>query len=172
MGQEPQIALCTPLLVGLDGVQKMSKSLGNYVGITESPDSIFGKLMSISDSMMPTYFELATEVPMDEVESLLAQADTGRANPKDIKRRLAREIVSTYHGADAASTADAEFDRVHARHERPQEIPEIELPADSVRNGTVWVCRLLVAAGLAKGTGEARRLIEQGGVKINGQRVT
>jgi tyrosyl-tRNA synthetase len=171
-GQDPQVALFMPILVGLDGVQKMSKSLGNYVGVTEPPDAMFGKLMSITDAMMPSYFELATEVPMDEVNALLADMRDGHANPKDVKRRLAREIVTIYHGAEAAAEADAEFERVHARREAPTEIPEQALPTDAVRDGKVWVCKLLVALALAKGTGDARRLIQQGGVQVAGAKVT
>jgi len=172
MGQEPQVALFMPLLVGLDGVKKMSKSLGNYVGIAEPPDVMFGKLMSIADDLMPTYFDLATEVPPEEVSALLDDMKAGRVNPKDVKRRLAREIVRIYHNTEAAEAADTEFERVHARHELPEEIPEVVLPADAVRNGGVWVCRLLVSIGLSKGTGDARRLVEQGGVRIDGERVT
>ncbi len=169
-GQDPQVALFTPLLVGLDGEKKMSKSLGNYVGISEPPDDMYGKLMSISDELMPAYFELCTQVPMDEVERLIEDARAGRENPKNVKRRLAREVVEIYHGPMAALAADAEFDRVHARHERPAEIPEFTLQPDLLKDGRVWICRLLVAAGLAKGTGDARRLIEQGGVQLNGEK--
>lgn len=172
MGQDPQVALFMPLLVGLDGVKKMSKSLGNYVGITEPPDSMFGKLMSISDEMMETYFHLTTDVPVEEYQSLLEQARNGQINPKDVKRRLAREVVTIYHGAEAASAADAEFERVHARHQIPSDLPEYQITPDALRNGSLWVCRLLVLSGLAKGTGEARRLIEQGGVQLNGSRIS
>jgi tyrosyl-tRNA synthetase len=172
VGQDPQVGFFMPLLVGLDGVKKMSKSLGNYVGITESPDAMFGKLMSISDDMMRDYFELCTDVPIGEVDALLADAWAGRVNPKDAKRRLAREVVGIYHSPAAADAADAEFERVHAQREVPEEMPECALPAEAIRNGVVWICRLLVAAGLAKGTGEARRLIEQGGVKLRGGRVS
>jgi tyrosyl-tRNA synthetase len=171
-GQDPQVALFMPILVGLDGVQKMSKSLGNYVGITEAPDAMFGKIMSITDDMMYTYFELCTDVPMDEVKLLLADANQGRANPKDVKRRLAREIVTIYHDDEAAQAADAEFERVHARRQAPTEIPERALPADAVRDGKVWVCKLLVALDLAKGTSDARRLVQQGGVQVGGAKVT
>jgi len=170
-GQEPQVAVYMPLLVGLDGVQKMSKSLRNYVGITEPPDDMYGKLMSIADDMMPTYFELTTDVPMAEVRLLLDSVGTGATNPKDAKRRLAREVVGIYHGPAAAEAADAEFERVHARHELPSEMPEITLPRDAVRDGQVWICRLLTSAGLAKGNGEARRLIEQGGVHVGEERI-
>ncbi len=169
-GQEPQVAVFMPLLVGLDGVQKMSKSLGNYVGITEPPYSMFGKLMSITDEMMGTYFELTTDVPLDEVRSLLESVAAGSVNPKDVKRRLAREVVTIYHGAAAAQAADAEFERVHARHQVPDTMPEVEIPADAARDGRIWICRLVALAGLAKGTGEARRLIEQGAVWLDDER--
>lgn len=172
MGQDPQIGFFMPLLVGLDGVKKMSKSLGNYVGISEAPDAMFGKLMSIRDDMMASYFELCTDVPLDEVAALLDAAQSGRTNPKDVKRRLAREVVTIYHGADAALAADAEFERVHARHETPVEIPEYAIDANIVKDGRVWICRLLVAAGLARSTGEARRLVEQNGVQLDGAKIT
>jgi tyrosyl-tRNA synthetase len=168
MGQAPQVALYMPLLVGLDGVKKMSKSLGNYVGITESPDEMFGKLMSISDDMMETYFELCTDVPLDEVRTLLDDSKSGKTNPKDVKRRLAREVVAIYHGAAPGEAADREFERVHARHELPDEMPEYVVVSDA---DPIWICRLIVDAGFAKGTGEARRLIEQGGVRLSGERV-
>jgi len=170
-GQDPQIGMFMPLLVGTDGTQKMSKSLGNYVGITEPPDAMYGKILSISDELMRSYFELATSVPMQEVEGLLAQAESGALNPKDIKRRLAREIVAIYHGDAAAAAADAEFERVHARGDIPSDMPEIPLPDHIVKDGRVWSCRLLVGIGLASGTGEARRLIQQGGVSIDGVRI-
>jgi tyrosyl-tRNA synthetase len=170
-GQDPQVALFMPLLVGLDGVKKMSKSLGNYVGIAESPDVMFGKLMSISDAMMRDYFVLCTDVPLEEVEALLTAAEAGTVNPKDVKRRLAREIIALYHGMPAAEAADAEWQRVHAAGELPSEMPEVVLSAEAAREGKVWVCKLLVAAGMAKGTGEARRLIEQGGVTLRGEKV-
>jgi tyrosyl-tRNA synthetase len=173
LGQEPQIAFYMPLLVGLDGVKKMSKSLGNYVGIAEPPSTMHGKLLSISDELMRAYFELCTDVPMDEVDALLAEAKEGRVNPKDVKRRLAREIVTLYHGSEAAAAADAEFERVHgSSHGLPEEMEEVTVSPDMLRNGTLWVCRLLVDAGFAKGTGEARRLVQQGGVKLNGEKVT
>lgn len=171
-GQEPQVAMFMPLLVGLDGVNKMSKSLGNYIGITESPDDMFGKVMSISDDLMQTYFELTTDVPLEEVSELLRKMETGSIHPKEVKKRLAREIVTIYHGADAARKAEEEFERVHARGEVPSDIPEVDLPDGAFRDGRIWVCRLLTVTGLAHGTGEARRLVQQGGVSINHARVT
>lgn len=172
VGQDQQIAFFMPLLVGLDGVKKMSKSLGNYVGIAESPDAMFGKLMSISDTMMRSYFVLCTDVPLDEVDTLLRDAESGAANPKNVKRRLAREIITIYHGREAAAQADGEWQRVHSGGELPTDIPEAVLTPDMAKDGRVWVCKLLVAAGMAKGTGEARRLIEQGGTLLNGEKVT
>lgn len=171
VGQEPQIALFMPLLVGLDGVKKMSKSLGNYVGIAESPDTMYGKLMSISDEAMQTYFVLCTDVPIEEIESLLADARTGKTNPKDVKRRLAQEIIAIYHGAAAAAAADAEWNRVHSSGEIPTDIPEVVLPGDVFKDNKVWVCKLLVAAGMCKSNGDARRLITQGGVTLNGEKL-
>jgi tyrosyl-tRNA synthetase len=170
-GQEPQVAMFMPLLVGLDGVNKMSKSLGNYVGITESPDAMYGKIMSISDDMMRSYFELATDVSMDEVDTLLEGMNKGSIHPKEVKKRLAREIVAIYHGADAAEHAEEEFERVHAQGDLPTELPEVRLPEEAFKDGRVWVCRLLAATGFAKGTGEARRLVQQGGVSINRTKV-
>lgn len=171
-GQDPQTALFTPLLVGLDGVQKMSKSLGNYVGISESPDTIYGKLMSIPDGAMRTFFELATEIPMQRVDEIIAKCERGEMNPKDAKRILAKAIVSIYHSSEDADKADDEFERVHSRKEHPDEIPEKSFSRLEMKNGKLWVCKLLTSVGLAKGTGEARRLIEQGGVKLDGRKVT
>ena len=172
LGQEPQIALFMPLLVGLDGVKKMSKSLGNYVGIAESADVMYGKLMSLSDDMMRTYFTLCTDVALPEIDELLAASESGASNPKDVKRRLAREIIAIYHDADAANAADAEWNRVHSAGQLPTDIAEITLTPDLIQDGTVWICKILTAANMAKGTGEARRLIEQGGVSLNGEKVT
>jgi tyrosyl-tRNA synthetase len=171
LGQDPQVALFMPLLVGLDGTKKMSKSLGNYVGIAEAPIDMFGKLMSISDPMMRDYFILSTEVPVAEVEELLSAAASGAVNPKDVKRRLAREIIAIYHGPSAAEEADSEWQRVHAAGELPTEIPEVALSSDLARNGRIWICKLLVAAGMAKGNGDARRLIEQGGVLLGEEKI-
>ena len=161
-----------PLLVGLDGVKKMSKSLGNYVGIAESADVMYGKLMSLSDDMMRTYFTLCTDVALPEIDELLAASESGAANPKDVKRRLAREIITLYHDADAANAADAEWNRIHSAGQLPTDIPEVALTPDLVQDGGVWICKILTATGMAKGTGEARRLIEQGGVSLNGEKVT
>ena len=171
VGQDPQIAFFMPLLVGLDGVKKMSKSLGNYVGIAEPPEAMFGKLMSISDQSMRTYFILCTEVPQDEIDAVLSDAESGRVNPKDVKRRLAREVIALYHGAAAADEADLEWNRVHSAGEVPAEMTEVRITSDLARDGKIWACKLLVAAGMAKSNGEARRLVGQGGVVVNGAKL-
>ena len=169
LGQEPQVVLLMPLLVGLDGVKKMSKSLGNYVGISEPPAEMFGKLMSLGDGLMPTYYELCTDVPLDEVAAL---TDAGRTHPREAKKRLAREIITLYHGLEAAQAADDEFERVHKQHEDPGDMPEVAVP-DGICDaaGHARVTALLVAAGLAPSSGEAKRLIAQGGVSIDGEKV-
>ncbi len=173
-GLEPQVVLTMPLLVGLDGVEKMSKSLDNYVGIAEPPTEMFGKLMSLSDAMMPTYFELCTDVPMDEVQVL---TDAALTHPREAKKRLAREIVTLYHSQAAAQAADDEFERVHGRGHAasavPDDIPEVILPLGIIgADGEVKIVPLLVAAGLADSNGEAKRLVQQGGVSVDGVKVS
>lgn len=171
MGQDQQVGLFMPILVGLDGIKKMSKSIGNYVGIRESPDSMFAKLMSISDVMMRDYFILCTDVPEEEITTLLKQAESGEVNPKDVKRRLAREIIAIYHDAQAGEQADKEWHRIHSAGEVPADMPEWTISSENVTEGKIWVCHLLVGTNMAKGTGEARRLITQGGVMLNGEKV-
>jgi len=174
-GQEPQIALTLPLLEGLDGVQKMSKSLGNYVGINEAPEDIFGKLMSISDTMMWRYFELLTRFPPAEIATLRA------GHPMDAKKRLARAITAQYHGDGAATEAEAHFARVHQHRDLPDEIETARLPADCGAipgralppSGAPWpLAVVLREAGLVSSTSEARRMIQQGAVEIDRRRVT
>lgn len=168
-GQEPQCILTMPLLVGLDGVDKMSKSKNNYVGISEAPNQMFGKLMSISDELMWQYFTLLSFKPMAEIEALKAECATGR-NPRDAKVMLAQEIVARFHGAGAAVSALEDFNN-RARGGVPDDIPELalSLPADG---GGLGVAALLRQAGLAPSASEANRLIEQGGVKIAGDVVS
>jgi len=171
-GQEPQIAMFMPLLVGLDGVQKMSKSLGNYVGITEPPNDMFGKVMSIPDNLMLQYFELCTDVPMAEVREVEARLASGKLHPMDVKKRLAREIVTIYHGAEAAQAAQAEFERVFSARELPSEIPYRIILTSDLQNGRIWAPRLLTVTGTAASNSEARRLIAGGAVSLDGQKVT
>lgn len=166
-GLEPQVCMMLPLLIGLDGKEKMSKSLGNYIGIHESPQQIYGKTLSIPDELIVSYFTLATDVPAAEIRELAEGMRSGRINPRDPKRRLARELVALYHSPEAAEQAEAEFDKVFARKEVPDEVPEYRVAAD----GEIALARLIVDAGGAKTSGEARRLIEGGGVQLGGEKV-
>jgi len=166
-GQEPQCVLTMPLLEGLDGRDKMSKSLGNYVGIAEAPQEMFGKLMSISDTLMWRYFELLSFQPMSAVEQWKREIEGG-ANPRDVKVRLGKEIVARFHGAAAAESAQAEFDQRFRHGVLPPNMPEVTVhsPAEGLA-----ITQLLKVAQLTASTSEAARAIEQGGVKIDGERV-
>ncbi|MCX7015931.1 MAG: tyrosine--tRNA ligase [Candidatus Sumerlaeota bacterium] len=168
-GQEPQVILTMPLLVGLDGKNKMSKSLGNQIGICEPPDQIFGKAMSITDEMMEEYYRLALGYPTAEARRLMEECRAGTAHPRDLKARLARELTARYHSEAAAREAEKRFNRVHRERERPEEMEELRLRLGS--DGKLWICEALVQAELSRSNGEARRLIRQGGLKIDGQRV-
>jgi tyrosyl-tRNA synthetase len=167
-GQEPQVVLTMPLLEGLDGVQKMSKSLDNYVGITEPPQDMFGKLMSISDDLMFRYFELLSSLELEEIKGLKDGIAGGRLHPKDVKIRLAQELVERFHGARAAEAAKADFEAQFSRGEVPDDIPEFKLSPDQK---TIYIPRVLKEAGLAGSTSDARRLIKQGAVSIDGKKV-
>jgi tyrosyl-tRNA synthetase len=171
LGQDPQVVVLTPLLPGLDGVQKMSKSLGNAIGITDPPNEMYGKVMSLPDKLMIPYFEYCTLVPLDEIRAIAARLSAGELHPRDVKRRLARAITERYHGDAAARNAEAEFERVFAARELPEEIPDVDFSRDRLRNGAIRLVRLLVELGLADSNGEARRLISQGGVSLNGERI-
>ncbi|MDP9348815.1 MAG: tyrosine--tRNA ligase [Gemmatimonadota bacterium] len=171
-GQEPQVCLLMPLLRGTDGTQKMSKSYDNYVGLAHPPEEQYGRTMSIPDELLEEWYRLASGLPGEALQDALAGA---RANPYRGKRALAARIVELYHGAEAARAASEHFDRVFRRHETPEEIPEVELsaadPALAASEGEVGVARLLVAAGLAPSNKEAVRLIEQGAVSLDGEKV-
>ena len=143
-GQEPQVVLTTPLLEGLDGVNKMSKSLGNYIGISESPDSIFGKIMSISDDLMFRYYELLSDLPMTEIHTLKDKIAAGLIHPKAAKVQLAKEMVARFHNQAAAEDAERNFEQVFARHEAPDEIEEVRIAATEAE---IWVPKLLFDAG-------------------------
>jgi tyrosyl-tRNA synthetase len=166
-GLPPQSILTVPLLVGTDGEQKMSKSYGNYIGISESPEDIFGKVMSIPDSLMVTYWSLLTGAGKREVEEMGRRLGAGEYHPAEAKRDLAQRLVMLYHSADAAADARRHFDRVFKEKDRPEVILEAGVPAELIQNGKVWVPRLLTALKLASSNGEARRLIEQGGVRLD-----
>ncbi|MBC7350525.1 MAG: tyrosine--tRNA ligase [Candidatus Aminicenantes bacterium] len=169
-GQEPQVILTMPLLEGLDGVEKMSKSLGNYVGINETPQEIFGKLMSISDELMYRYYELLTDVPSDQIESWKKQAREEKINPRDLKAKLARMIVADFWGEAEAQNASQEFDRVFKHKEIPEDVEEKILEVIKARP-QVELVEAMLSLGLVPSRGEAKRLIRQGGVYLDGQRV-
>ncbi|MDQ2936571.1 MAG: tyrosine--tRNA ligase [Acidobacteriota bacterium] len=165
--QEAQVAVITPLLEGTDGVQKMSKSLGNYIGISEPPSEIFGKVMSISDDLMWRYYELLTDLSLDEITSQRKAADNGERNPRDIKVELAKSIVADFHSKEDAVRAEEEFSRIFKNKQAPEDVVEQTLPS-----GPWKLPRFLVESGLAASMAEARRLIGQGGVSIDGERHT
>ena len=168
-GQPPQIVMTMPLLEGTDGVQKMSKSLDNYIGSYDDPADMFGKLMSISDAMMYRYYELATDVPVRAIETWRREVEAGRRHPMELKKGLAETIVADYHTADAAASARAAFERVFARGGLPEDIETREVAASAVR---VRLPKLLAELGLAASVAEAGRLIKSGAVTLNGDRVT
>ena len=167
-GLEPQIILTLPLLVGLDGVEKMSKSLGNYIGINEAPQEMFGKTMSIADNMIYKYYELGTDVPDSELEKIKNQLADPKTNPRNIKAQLGFEIVKIYHGETAAKNANEEFNRVFREKSVPTDIPEYHYNKDE---GKIWIIRLLTSNGLATSNGEARRLVKQGAVSFDGEKI-
>ena len=162
--QEPQVIVTTPLLEGLDGVQKMSKSLDNYIGIDEAPSEMFGKVMSISDDLMWKYYELLTDLSPSQISDLRSQIEKGE-NPRNIKVALAKLIIRDFHSAEAATAAEDDFNRRFVQKEIPDEIDE-----KSIAAGTYKLADLLAETGLAASKGEARRLIDQGGVKVNGEK--
>lgn len=170
-GQEPQIVMITPILVGLDGREKMSKTLGNYVGVCESASEMFGKLMSIPDGLMGNYFELLTDRSMDEIRLL---TDPLVTHPKQAKAALAKDIIAQYHSAAAAEAAEAEFDRIHSSGATglPDEMPEVPLSALKLDRNTSTTITVVVAIGFAVSNSAARRLIREGGVRINGRVIT
>ena len=168
LGVEPQVCLTLPLLEGTDGVQKMSKSYGNYVGLTDEPGDMFGKVMSVPDALMVKYYRLCTALPVDEIDALEKALVQGSTHPNEAKRRLAREIVALYHGGEAAQAAEEAFDRVFKRGELPESVPEVRVE----RTDPVHLPALLKAAGLAATTSEGRRLIDQGAVRVDGQALT
>jgi len=172
-GIEPQIVMLLPVLEGTDGVKRMSKSIGNYIGISEPPKEIYGKTMSIPDTMIARYFELAVALRGPELADVKSRLAEPGINPRDIKRELARALVALYYDEGQALAAEEEFDRIFAKKGLPDEVPEptIEVPASQDGTGGVWVVALITAAGLAGSNGEARRLIKQGGFRLDGEPV-
>jgi len=167
-GMEPQVILTMPLLVGLDGVEKMSKSYNNYIGISESPKEIFGKALSISDSLIYTYYELATDIHNSELNEIKSKLDDPEINPRDIKRYLAKTLVKMYHDQESADQAQEEFDRIFIKKEIPGDIPEYKFKGNKKEIGII---DLILEVKFSSSKSEARRLITQGGVSVNGERI-
>lgn len=168
---EPQVVMTWPLLVGTDGVDKMSKSLGNYVGITDPPTEMFGKLMSIPDNVMGMYYQLLLDWTPAQDTQMRSDIAAGRAHPRDLKAQLAERVVSIYHGAEAGRAARAEFDRVFAQGELPSDIPEVYVPAAELNEGRIWVVKLMAMADLVPSNGEGRRQVRQKAVRYDGSPV-
>lgn len=168
-GQRPQTVLTMPLLEGLDGIQKMSKSLGNYVGIEEPPKEMFGKLMSLADDLMWRYYELLSDKSLEEVARLKKEVDEGLLHPMEAKKNLAQEITERYHSATEAEAVREEFGRVFRDKKLPDQIPTVEI---SWNAGEVWIVKAMREADLVSSSSEGRRLIKQGAVQVNGTKVT
>lgn len=168
-GQSPQCVLTMPLLEGLDGVNKMSKSLGNYIGINEPADEIFGKVMSISDELMVRYYELLSDMPLAELEKLKNGLADRSLHPMGVKKALGREIVSRFHGAGAGEVAEENFVKRFKQNEVPDEMPQVSY---RLSDGSVLLAKAMTEAGLTKSNGEGRRSIDGGGVKLNGEKVS
>jgi tyrosyl-tRNA synthetase len=164
----PQVVILSPLLVGTDGKEKMSQSLGNYIGVKDEPNDMYGKTMSIPDDILENYFELATDVPMDEVRALIKDTP----NPRDVKRRLAREIVTLYHGVEAGQAADGYFVTTFSQRQQPVDAEEVSVPFELVVEGQVTLPSLIVALGLAKSNGDAKRLMQAGAVSLDAEKAS
>jgi tyrosyl-tRNA synthetase len=171
-GQEPQVAIMVPILEGLDGVQKMSKSLGNYIGISEPPKEIYGKAMSLPDELIVRYFELVTPVSIEDVREIKSGLEEGTLHPRDAKMRLARELVRMFHGEEAAQDAEKEFVAVFQKGEIPSDMPVVVLESEELGDdGGIWLPKLLALAGLVESTSAGKRFIGQGAVKVDGERI-
>mgnify|MGYP000146258670 FL=1 len=171
MGMEPQVCLTLPLLEGTDGVKKMSKSYGNYIGLTDEPNDMFGKVMSIPDELMVKYYRLASTVPVAEIDKIEAGLAADEIHPNRCKRDLAQNIVAAYYDAAAAQEAEAAFDKQFKKHEIPDDVAEFAADLTPNDEGLVYLAKLISDAGLTNSTGDARRMIDQGGVKVNGEAI-
>ena len=165
-GQTPQVCVMTPILTGLDGTHKMSKSLGNHIGVSDAPDTMFGRSMSIADNLMLDFFTLLTSLPLDEVKAQIA------SSPRDAKLRLAEALTARFHGPDAARGARDRWDRVIVQKATPDDIPEFQVPPAEIKDGRVGLARLLVLVGFAASNSDGRRLIEQGGLSVDSEKAT
>ncbi len=169
--QEPQVIITLPLLEGTDGVEKMSKSLNNYIGINESPQEMYGKVMSVPDNLMLRYFELVTDVSLDEIDKIKIGLESNDLHPRDMKKRLAREIVKLYHRQSAAIIAEEEFEKVFKNKLYPEKIKELIYNKEDLKDGKIWIEKMVKDCGTLSSTGETIRMIQQGGVKIDGVQI-
>lgn len=169
--QEPQIALLMPIIEGTDGVKKMSKSLGNYIGISEAPNNMYGKTMSIPDELIIRYFELVTDEHPDSIETMKCDMEQDRVNPRDLKMRLAKEVVKLYHGEEKAMEAEQYFKSVFQKKNIPDDIAEMEVSIEESEEGLFFIPKLVTGLKLSPSTSEARRLLKQGGIKLNGEKL-
>jgi len=168
-GGEPQVVLTLPLLVGFDGVEKMSKSLGNYIGVDEAPEEIFGKTMRIPDELIVSYFDLVSTKSPAELRDVKKRLDDPSTNPSHLKRELGRDLVSQFHSVEAADGAEAHFDRLHVQHDVPDDIDEVSVKADA---DGLWIIKALTESGLCKTSSDARRMVQQGGVSVDGEKIS
>ena len=169
MEMEPQVCLTLPLLEGTDSVKKMSKSYGNYVGLTDDAADMFGKVMSIPDELMVKYYRLASTLPVDQIDAIEAGLAAGEIHPNRCKRDLAQNIVAAYYNEEAAQAAEVAFDNLFKKHDIPEDVPEFAADLTPNEEGLVYVAKIIADAGLAQSVGEVRRLIDGGGVKLNGE---
>lgn len=169
--QEPQIALLMPIIEGTDGVKKMSKSLGNYIGISEAPNDMYGKTMSIPDELIIRYFELVTDEHPDSIEAMKSDIEQDKVNPRDLKMKLAKEVVRLYHGEEKALEAEQYFKSVFQKKNIPDDIAEMEVSMEDAEEGLFFIPKIVTGLKLSPSTSEARRLLKQGGIKLNGEKV-
>ncbi|MCK8818099.1 tyrosine--tRNA ligase [Natroniella sulfidigena] len=169
-GQDPQVVIMMPLLEGLDGVDKMSKSKGNYIGIDEKPQEMYGKTMSMPDELIGRYFELLTDLSLEELAEVKENLANGELHPMKAKKRLGREIVSKYYDQTTALEAEKEFEKVFKQGDLPEDIPEVDISSQDLEDGQLWIVKLVAATGLVDSNSQARRMIKQGAVKIDGDK--
>lgn len=169
--QEPQIALLMPIIEGTDGVKKMSKSLGNYIGISEAPNDMYGKTMSIPDELIIRYFELVTDEHPDSIEAMKSDIEQDKVNPRDLKMKLAKEVVKLYHGEEKALEAEQYFKSVFQKKNIPDDIAEMEVSIEECEEGLFFIPKIVTGLKLSPSTSEARRLLKQGGIKLNGEKI-
>jgi len=171
LGQRPQIAITMPILVGTDGTNKMSKSLGNYIGVDEHPNEVFGKIMSVPDKVMMDYYVLLTRLEASEIRSIESDLKSEKLNPSIAKRRLARIIIEYLYGPDEAKSSEENFDLLFKKKQIPDEVEEFQISRGEAKKGSMWVISILVGSGLVSSNGEARRMMKQGAIKLDGVRI-